>query len=188
MQYNFLSTVELISGKIFFSFALLIAISPIASAEIITDQLIGRLIEEKLPAILYEHKNKPWELGLYSITVKKSGKSTFSSDTRQMNTSLPLAIAISSTVNQTFMGEKINIPCQSLFYTNGRFTITPLLKPTDIRVSVAIDIPIPAANLDCRGFQLPIRIPLEQLVDNNKVQWQQTMASEINTLLQENGL
>ncbi|MFA7554182.1 MAG: DUF4403 family protein [Spongiibacteraceae bacterium] len=158
------------------------------AAENMTDALIGRLIEQQLPTMLYQHKDKPWELGTYSVTVNKAGASRFVSTTKQLETAMPLNVVISGTISQAFMGETMNIPCHSQFVTQGKLNIVPLLKPDHVEVSVAIDIPIPNPSLNCGSFQLPIKIPLEQLVADNKAQWQQQVAAEINTLFKQYGL
>ena len=157
-------------------------------AENISDQLIGRIIEKQLPVVLYEHKDKPWQLGIYSLTVKKSGASNFVSTEKQLQSGVPLEVIISGKINQSFMGDQIAIKCTSQFATRGQINIVPIIKAAGSQVSVTIDVPIPDPYLDCGGFQLPIKAPLEQLVVENKLEWQQKITFEINKLFAQAGI
>ena len=176
-------------NRLFIVLSLLSAtIASPAQSENIADRLIGTLIEKKLPAVLYQHKDKPWELGTYSLTVKKTGQSNFSSSNTALQAKLPLQVIISGKIQKDLFGTAIMIGCNSQFYTHGTVNITPEIKPVNSQADVLIDIPIPNPQLNCDGLIFPIKEPLEQLIAEEKVNWQQDIRMEIGKLFQQAGM
>jgi len=171
-----------------FVYAVLSLSSINVSAANITDKLIGTIIERKLPDMLYQHKNMPWEFGVYSLTVNKTGISNFSSDETQLSIKMPLEIVISGIFKQNLFGNNVSIGCNSQFVTNGIVDIKPQIKATKSDVDTNINIPIPNPHLNCNGFKIPIKQALEQLVSEKKSQWENRMELEISKLFKQMGI
>ena len=161
--------------------------SPIFATNI-TDKLIGTLIEKKLPNTLYQHRDKPWDFGVYSLTVEKTGISNFSSDDKQLSVKLPLQITINGIFKQNLFGNKVSIGCNSQFLTDGIVDITPQIKPTNSEINASIDIPIPNPQLNCNGLKIPIKQALEQLIAEKKQGWENRMETEISKLFTQVGI
>ena len=159
-----------------------------ASAANITDKLIGTIIERQLPETLYQHKNMPWEFGVYSLTVNKTGVSGFSSDETQLSVKMPLEIVINGVFKQNLFGNNVSIGCNSQFVTDGFVDIKPQIKPTKSEVDANINIPIPNPHLNCNGLKIPIKQALEQLIAEKKSQWENRMELEVSKLFNQMGI
>jgi hypothetical protein len=48
--------------------------SQILFAESIADKLIVAIVDKNLPTVLYQHRDKPWEMGIYSIKIIASSE------------------------------------------------------------------------------------------------------------------
>lgn len=157
-------------------------------AENITDKLIVTLINKKLPTVLYEHKNKPWDMGVYNLSVNKAGGVSFASTDKQVNLTLPLELMINGKINQNLLGTKININCNSRVTTNGKLNIVPILRTKGSNAKVTIFVPVPESHLNCDGLMIPIKPLLEKLISDNKSKWENDIAADIYALFQQVGL
>ncbi len=157
-------------------------------AENITDKLIATLINKKLPTVLYEHKDKPWDMGVYSLSVNKVGGASFASTDKQVILTLPLELIVSGKIDQNLLGAKINIYCKSRVTTDGKFNIVPKLKTKGSNAKVSILVPVPESHLNCDGLMIPIKPLLEKHISNNKSKWENDIEADIYALFQQVGL
>lgn len=162
--------------------------SQISLAENIVDKLIVALVDKKLPIILYQHKDKPWEMGIYSLTVNKVGGAGFSSTKKQLKLTIPLEVVINGKIKKNILGARITIGCNSRVVTDGKLNIVPEIKPTGTDAEVSIFIPIPKSQLNCDGIKIPIKQLLEKLVADNKAEWEKSLESDIHNLFQQVGI
>ena len=167
---------------------LLIFFSSQSIAQNATDKLIVTLVDKKLPSSLYEHNDRPWELGVYSLKVNKIGSVGVHSDDRKLRLTLPIEVVLNSKVNRNILGATIALDCNSSFSTVGRLYIEPLIKPTDSRAEVNIAVPVPESFLNCDGFKLPMKSLLEKLISENKSKWENDLEDEIYKLFQQMGI
>lgn len=156
-----------------------------ASAENIINKLVVDLVDRRLPAVLYQHTDKPWEMGTYSLTIKKIGDPGFSSTDTRMNLTLPVEAIVHGKVKQNLFGTNINMDCHSKVITDGRVQIEPKISATGTKAKVVIFIPVPESQMDCDGLKLPIKPLLEKLIADNKSQWEKDLELNINQLLQQ---
>lgn len=157
-------------------------------AENITDKLIVILINKKLPTVLYEYKNKPWDMGVYNLSVNKTGGASLTSSDKAVNLTLPLELIVNGKINQNLLGAKININCNSRVTTDGKLNIVPKLKTKGSNAKVTIFVPVPESHLNCDGLMIPIKPLLEKFITDNKSKWENDIASDIYALFQQVGL
>lgn len=157
-------------------------------AENIAVKMLDRIMEQKLPSVLYQHKDKPWELGVYSLTVKKNGMPSFAITDTQLQAKLPLEVTINARVDRNIFGTKVTSVCNSHFSTHGSVNITPELKPLNSQAKVIITVPIANPQLDCDGLLIPIKPALEQLIAHNKTEWEDRIELEIAALFTQLGM
>jgi len=157
-------------------------------AENITDKLIVTLINKKLPAVLYKHKDMPWEMGVYSLSVNKTGRASYASTDKQLNLSLPIEVIVNGKIKQNLLGAKIIIDCNSRVTTVGKLNIKPELKTSGSNAKVSIFVPVAETQLNCDGLMIPIKPLLEKLISGNKSTWEYDLESDIYELFQQVGI
>lgn len=157
-------------------------------AENISDKLIVAIVDKKLPTVLYQHVDEPWDMGTYSLKINKLGASNFSSTETHLNLSFPVEAIISGKVEQSLLGAKIVVACNSKVVTKGRLEVEPQLSSSGSKAKVSISIPIPNTNLNCDGLNVPVKSLLEKLVSGNKRGWEKELQTEINNLFQQVGI
>ncbi|MEO9947059.1 MAG: hypothetical protein ABJH28_10480 [Paraglaciecola sp.] len=157
-------------------------------AKTITDKLIVALIEQNTPKVLHNEKNQPWDFGTYDFQVNKAGVVGFSNAADDIRLTLPIEVVMQGKVNKDFLGQKVVLNCDSTFETETIFDVTLLLNPPNSAAKVRILAPIPEAFLFCDGLKLPIQPFLQQLVAEKKVEWEQKITAEIQTLLKKAGI
>ena len=157
-------------------------------AESISDKLIIAIVDKNLPTVLYKHTDKPWNMGTYSLSINKLGAARFSSTETHLNLSLPIEVIVNGKIKQNLLGAAITIGCDSKIVTDGHLEIEPQLNSAGSKAKVSIFIPIPDANLNCDGLKVPIRPLLEQLVLDNKRDWEKDLESGISELFQQVGI
>lgn len=159
-----------------------------AFAESISDKLIAAVVEKNLPGLLYEHIDKPWQLGTYNLRINKSGVTQFASSQSHLTLRLPIEAIIHGNVRQNLMGRNFSMGCNSRFTTDGRIEVEPQLVQGSYQARVSIVVPIPDTALNCDGMMIPIKTLLEQLVAENKRTWEQDLETDINQLFQQVGI
>ena len=162
--------------------------SGLVPAENIAVTMLNHIMEQKLPMLLYQHNNKPWELGTYSLTIKKNGMPSSAITDTQFQTKLSLEVTINARVDRTIFGTRISSVCDSQFLTDGIVNITPELKPLNPQAKVVITVPIANPQLNCDGRLIPIKSALEQLIAYNKAEWEDRIELEIATLFTQLGM
>ncbi len=157
-----------------------------ANAETVSDKLIATVINKQLPSPLYQQTDIPWDLGVYSLNIIKTGIASFNSNATQLTLSIPLKANINSDVNQSLFGSNINMKCSSEVITQGHIVITPTIKTSDSTADVSITVPIPNnSQLDCDGLKIPIKSALEALIKKNKADWEAQLESDISALFKQ---
>ncbi len=159
-----------------------------AMAENMTDKLIVTIVNKKLPIVLYKLKNKPWDIGVYSLSVNKAGGARFSSTDKHLILTLPLQLIVNGKINQNLLGTNITIACKSRVTTDGRLYIEPKFKTKGSNANVSISVPVPESQLNCDGLLIPIKPFLEKVISDNKSKWENDIESEIYKLFQQVGL
>jgi hypothetical protein len=158
----------------------------------IVENLIEKVIEKNLPYLLYQHKDKPWDMGVYSLQIERLGKATFATTTSDINLSFPVKAKIDGEIKQNLFGTKIAIACQSNFDSEAAIKITPTIKTgkanENSTVKVAISVNVPPTNLACDGLTIPIKAVLETLIQENKKTWEQDLTNNINKLFKQAGI
>lgn len=157
-------------------------------AESIADKLLVAVLEKKIPAVLYEHKDKPWAMGTYSLIIKKTGITNFSSAETRLNLSFPIEGVVKGAVNQIILGMAMTLFCDSKILTDARVDIIPLISATGVTAKVSMVIPVPSADLNCEGLRIPVKPMLEQLITDNKRRWESDLETDFNQLFQELGI
>lgn len=160
----------------------------VSLAESMSDKLIVAVVDKKLPPVLYEHVDKPWDMGVYSLVIKKIGKAHFSSTSTLLTLSFPIEAIVVGNVKQNLFGTQMTLLCDSKFVTNARVEIAPQLSAIGSKAAVSLFIPVPNSDLNCDGLMIPIRPILEKLISDNKQDWEQDLESDINKLFTEVGI
>lgn len=166
----------------------LVILSSSSFAQSATDKLILALVDKKLPVVLYEHQDQPWELGVYSLTMNKKGVTEFRSDDRKLRLTIPLEVVLNGKIKKNIFGAKITIGCNSIINTNGKLEIEPIITIPNSKAEVNIIIPVPESYLDCDGFKIPIKPLLDQLVSENKSKWESDLEADIYDIFQKLGI
>jgi hypothetical protein len=149
----------------------------------IVDNIVENIIEKNLPHVLYEHTDKKWDMGIYSLKIERLGKSNFVSTKTQINLSFPVKAKIDGQIKQNILGSKITLGCKSEFVTEAKIKVTPTIKPKNSNSKVTILVNIPPTNLKCEGLTLPIKPILETLIKDKINTWEEDLESNINNLL-----
>ena len=156
----------------------------------IVDNIIEIVIEKNLPYLLYQHTDKQWDMGIYSLKIERLGKSNFVSTDTHINLSFPVKAKIDGKIKKTLFGTKIAMDCKSTFVTEAKIKITPTIKATKSKSKskVILSIKIPPTNLDCDGLNIPIKPVLEALIEDKKKTWELELESNINNLFIQAGI
>jgi len=157
-------------------------------AESISDKLIVAIVDRNMPTAIYKHIDKPWDMGTYSLQINKLGAARFSSTETHLNLTFPIEAIVNGKIKQNLFGAIIAISCNSKVVTDGRLEVEPKIIPGDSEAKVSLFIPVPDAYLNCDGFNIPIRPLLEQLVLENKRDWENNLESDINALFEQVGI
>jgi hypothetical protein len=163
-------------------------ISSTVMANNITDKLIVALVDKHLPQVLHQEKATPWKMGTYDLTVTKTGGVFFSSTHKYLSLTVPIKVVMTGQVNKEFLGQKILLNCSSEVFTQARLDIEPVINPPESKANVEVSVPVPESNLNCDGLILPIKPLLEQLVANEKQEWQQKLEQDIVTMFKQVGI
>lgn len=163
-------------------------ISKSYAKENIVENLIEIVIEKNLPYLLYQHTDKEWDMGIYSLTIERLDKSTFVSTNEYINLSFPIKARIEGKIKKTLFGTKIAIDCKSKFVSEANIKITPTIKEASSKSTVVLSINIPPTNLDCDGLNIPIKPVLEALIQDKKKTWELDFESNINNLFLQAGI
>jgi len=163
-------------------------ISKTYAKENIVDNLIEIVIEKNLPYLLYEHTDKKWDMGIYSLKIERLGKSSFVSTNTYINLAFPVKAKINGKIKNNLFGTKITIDCKSKFVTEANIKITPTIKAANSISKVTVSISIPPTNLNCDGLNIPIKPALEALIQEKKKAWEQDLETNINNLFNQAGI
>jgi hypothetical protein len=154
----------------------------------IVENIIEMVIEKNLPYLLYEHTNKQWDLGLYSLKIERLGKSNFISTSSHINLAFPVKAVIDGKINKDLFGTKLTIGCKSKFITEANIKITPTIKAANSKSKVIVSMNIPPTNLNCDGLNIPIKTALDALIQEKKKAWERDLESTINNLFNQAGI
>ena len=80
------------------SFFMSFFISKSYAKENIVESLMETVIEKNLPYLLYEHTDKQWDMGLYSLKIERLGKSNLVSTNTHINLSIPVKATVPDSV------------------------------------------------------------------------------------------
>lgn len=174
--------------KIFICLFFLCMHSKASVAENITNKIIMAVIEKHTPKVLYEHVNKPWNMGIYSLRINKIDKMLLSSNDTDINLRLPIEAIIEGKIERNLFGKSLAMNCDTAVVTHGEVKIKPEESPTGFKVKVSILIPVPETLLNCHGVQFPIKPLLERFVSENKQKWERDFTSKINGLFESLGI
>lgn len=162
--------------------------SSLSFAQNVTDKLIVAVIEKNLPQLLHEEKDQRWEFGIYNLSVTKRGPISFNSDQTKLRLKLPVKIMFDGKVSQEILGAKIEIDCESAINTDGSLEIEPIINVPNSKTKAVIDIPVPESFLNCDGLKIPVTPLLEQLVAENKSNWQGDLENDIAKVFKQLGI
>jgi hypothetical protein len=171
---------------LFLLFSLLINKSH--AKENIVENLIEIVIEKNLPYLLYQHTDKQWDMGIYSLKIERLAKSDFVSTDTHINLSFPVQAKIDGKIKKTLFGTKIAIDCESKFVTEAKIKITPTIKAENSKSKVILSLKVPPTNLDCDGLNIPIQPALEALIQDKKKAWEQDLETNINNFFIQAGI
>lgn len=129
----------------------------------------------------------PWQYGHYNLHISKVGAADINSATSTITAGVPLRVRLSGQVKQQLFGQDINIACATEFETQSEMTLTPIFSKA-LTGQLDIHIPVPETELDCQGLKLPIKTTLEQLIAQEKPQWETQAEAQINQLFRDLGL
>lgn len=174
--------------KFYLALCLILSCVSTVHSQSVTDKLVVTLVDKHLPKILHQEKNTPWQMGTYDLTVHKTGGAIFSSTHKYLSLTVPIKVLMKGKVNKKILGQKILLNCFSEVLTHARLDIEPKVQPPASKAMVEISVPIPKANLHCDGFKVPIAPLLEQLVINEKPEWEQRLEQDIVDLFKQVGI
>ncbi len=138
----------------------------------LTDKLLAHLLNQNLAEILMKAVDIPWNAGTYGITISKSGDALLDSDQAKVRVKIPLQTAIIGKVDQDLGFTRVVLNCKSRFDHIGTLLIEPVFSPQGVKFKSSLDLPIPPTQANCDGVVLPLTAVLQQLVKNNKLQWE----------------
>ncbi|TCS42363.1 DUF4403 family protein [Reinekea marinisedimentorum] len=156
-----------------------------ASAQSMADKLIVKVLNKHMPAVLYEHANQQWDLGVYSLRIDRVGIPSFSSSETQLKLSFPIEAHITGKVEQQLFGNTLVVNCNNSFATDSHIDITPTLSNESSTVKVSMLVPIPETYLNCDGLRVPMKAMLEKLIAEKKAEWEAELETELNGLFKE---
>lgn len=150
-------------------------------AETATDQLLARIMDKRIPALLHEARDQPWTGGTYAIRIFRNGTPIFKSDTEDMSVLLPLRAEMEGNAGL------LNSPiiCRASFKTMARVDVRPDYSAGTIRAKSKVTLPIPKVVADCGVIEFPVDAFLEQLVSSNKAQWEIDIDKALNAELKK---
>lgn len=159
--------------------------SQLVLSENISEKLLVVIIDKKLPSVLYQHRDQPWAMGVYSLLINKLGKVDFTSTDTELNISIPIEAIVNGNIKQAILGTLMTINCSSKIITRVRIDIIPQLSADGSRADVSVLIPVPDADLNCDGLKVPARPILEQLISEHKQNWEHNLETDINNLFKQ---
>lgn len=160
----------------------------VLAASSVVDQLVTRTLEKNLPEVLYDKADIPWDYGVYTLKISKAGQGVFKSNSNTLNGELPIHVALSGKAEKEIFGSLLKMDCEGQFNTTGALVITPLFDKDLVESDILINVPIPEAMLNCQGLQIPIKIPLEQLLADEKPKWEKRIKTEVDNILKQLGI
>ncbi|MCV6626981.1 MAG: DUF4403 family protein, partial [Cellvibrionaceae bacterium] len=143
---------------------------PLAQADALQG-LIETIVDKRLPQTLYEGKAIAWEYGFYDLTISKAGSAKIVSAEKHIEASMPLHITLKGDIKKKLFGSEIEISCSSEFSTNSKMALEPVWADS-LQAKLNFDLPIPPTEMDCQGLRLPIQVPLQQLIAQEKPDWE----------------
>lgn len=157
---------------------------PAASqAQLMSHKLMSYVVEKNMPSILYADKDSPWEYGTYSLKVTKRAGLSVSSTAVQLEINAPVAIKMLARVRKNIMGFAVAFDCSTGFNTTAIIALHPQLNKPVVRAPSHLDVVIPAVQLNCGSFSLPVQAFLQQFVDSHKNEWKVAIEREIKKTL-----
>jgi hypothetical protein len=151
----------------------LVSIAAFAAETAVTEKLLSRLLNQNLHGNLFEARNLPWQAGSYGLTINRAGDANISSANGAIKITVPLQTSIVGNIDQDLGFTKVALDCSSQFNNIGELLVTPSFTAQEVKFAVDLKLPIPPVNADCGGISFPITTFLQQLVANNKSQWEQ---------------
>lgn len=158
------------------------------SAKSLTDRMIEQLIDNRLPEVLHSEQNKPWEFGLYTVHVTKNGALDVHSDESSITISLPVEVDMKGKIDREMLGFKATLDCVNAFTTTALIKLTPNLSQPTSQPKAEISVPVPETQMDCKGVKMPVQVALENLITNQKKDWEAKVEQEILAFIEREQL
>lgn len=166
----------------------LIIVSRQSWATTALDDLILRVANQNLPPLLYQQKQQKWELGTYDIKVNKLSPLTIQNTDQHLQLSIPFEAVFNSKVNRKLLGVKLALDCDSSVRSEVKIKLKPVFSEKQADIKVAILVPVPPTQLNCKGNKVPITPYLKMMVQRERKQWEQNIQTEILKAFAQLGL
>lgn len=159
--------------------------APVKSAAMV---LLGRLIDQALPAELYSEKDVSWMGGKRSLNIHKQGAASIGSDANSIKVRFPVRVRLEGNVDTTLVLVNIKSHCKAAFNMPATVTLLGDFTATPINVDVAVALTVPPVSADCEGYAIAIAPLVQAIIEQQRPKWQAELQQEITAHLRALGL
>lgn len=159
-----------------------------AANHLATTRLLGLMLNAHIPKILHQEKNIPWMGGKRSLRITKAGTAVLKSTARIINIQVPLHVALSGNINTDFVVMQVQATCSAAFNAPAAIDLVIDFSQTPLQVKAKVDVDVPPVMADCEGYKLSVQELIRVVIEQQKIQWQNTIQQQINNALKEMNL
>lgn len=150
--------------------------------------LMGRLIDQAMPAELYSEKNVAWMGGKRTLVIQKQGQARITSTADTITVRFPVRVTLNGNVDTSLVLVRIKSQCKAAFNLPATVTLRGDFAATPIHVKTDVALTVPPVSADCDGYAVAIAPLVQAIIEQQRPKWQAELQQEITAHLRALGL
>lgn len=150
--------------------------------------LMGRLIDQTMPAELYSEKNVAWMGGKRSLVIKKQGQARITSNADTIAVRFPVRVTLNGNVDTSIVLMRLQRQCKAAFNMPATVNLRGDFAATPIHVKADVELIVPPVSADCEGYAVAIAPLVQAIIEQQRPKWQAELQQEITAQLRALGL
>ena len=168
-------------------------VKPVAAAPIALDQtaaarLLAMVLDAYMPKVLHQEKDQPWMGGKRSIKISKVGAPTLNSNRQSITVTFPLKTELSGNINTNLVLMQVKANCVASFTAPAAVNLWVDFTKKPLVVKAVVNMVVPPVMANCDGYQLAVEAVIQNVIEQQKIKWQNDIQQQITDGLRVLGL
>jgi len=143
------------------------------------ERFFAAALLNNLPNPLVKISDQAWPGGTFSLNISRGDELVVSTAEDLLIGTIPLKVQFQGTVNQDLIFTQVNLDCSTQFETDSAVELQFSFITDSPDVSSKIHLPIPAVDVNCGEFTLPVQTLLQEVVNRQIPLWQSELDEAI---------